>query len=105
MKTVEKFVDNSVEEGLRRDASAARNDKPPDLRVQDITAEGELNLRFSNEMDEIPSEELLLAMSDERRRLEAEKYGIKIDFVYFPGIEDPMKADIQLVWELKNITR
>ena len=69
MKAVEKFVNNSVEEGLRRDASAARNEKPPDLRVQDISAEGELNLRFTGEMDEILSEELLLAMSDERRRL------------------------------------
>ena len=69
MKTVEKFVDNSVEEGLRRDASAARNDKPPDLRVNEISAEGELNLKFTSEMDEIPTLELLLEMSDERRRL------------------------------------
>ena len=94
MKAVENFVDDSVKEGLRRDASAARSEKPPDLRVNEISAEGELYLRFTSEMEEIPSADLLQAMNDERRRLEATTDGIKIDLVYFPGVEDRMKANI-----------
>ena len=62
-------------------------------------------MRFTSEMDDFPTEELLLALNDERRRLEAATEGLKIDLIYFPGVEDPMKADIQLVWELKKVTR
>ena len=51
-------------------------------------------MRFTSEIEEIPSEELLLAMSDERRRLEDATDGLKIDLIYFPGVEDPMIADI-----------
>ena len=106
MKSVTNYVTKKFNDDIERDTSASRNEKPPDLRIKEVSATGEMTLKFTSEMifpDDIMNE---LAL-DERRRLEGEidlKSGLKVELVYFPGVEDPMKADINLVWELRNIT-
>ena len=106
MKSVDTFAEKEFEKGLKRDTSASRNDKPPDIRVKEITAEADVNFMFTSLM-EFPDDIVSQLASDERRRLEGEideKAGLKIELAYFPGVEDPLKADIELAWELKNIT-
>ena len=44
---------------------------------------------------------------DERRRLEGEidhTDGLNVELIYFPGVEDPINAELNLVWEIKSIT-
>ena len=106
MKSVTNYVTKKFNDDIERDTSASRNEKPPDLRIKEVSATGEMTLKFTSEMifpDDIMNE---LAL-DERRRLEGEidlKSGLKVELVYFPGVEEPMTADINLVWELRNIT-
>ena len=51
METVGNFVADSFDKNIERDADASRNDKPPDLRVAKISATGEMNLKFTSEME------------------------------------------------------
>ena len=63
-------------------------------------------LRFTNKMV-FPDGLVEELVEDERRRLEGEidhEEGLNVELVYFPGVEDPMKSEIDLIWELKSIT-
>ena len=76
------------------------------MRVKQVSAEADVSFIFTSVMD-FPDDIVGQLASDERRRLEGEldeKDGLKIELAYFPGVEDPLKADIELAWELKNIT-
>ena len=65
-----------------------------------------MGLRFTSKMD-FPDDVLSELAEDERRRLSGEiedHLGLKVELIYFPGVEDPINSDINLVWELKSIT-
>ena len=63
-------------------------------------------LRFTSKM--VFPEGLIEELAeDERRRLEGDidhTEGLNFDLIYFPGLEDPMTSQINLIWQIKNIT-
>ena len=106
MATVVRIIDDARQESIERDTSAARNEKPPDLRMKSVSPSGDMALRFTNKM-EFPDGLIEELAEDERRRLEGEidhAEGLNIELIYFPGLEDPMNSEIDLTWELKSIT-
>ena len=71
-----------------------------------MSPSGDMVLRFTNKMV-FPDGLIEELVEDERRRLEGEidnEEGLNVELVYFPGVEDPMKSEIDLIWELKSIT-
>ena len=74
--------------------------------MDNVSPTGGMGLRFTSKMD-FPDDILNELAEDERRRLQGEiedHLGLKVELIYFPGVEDPINSDINLVWELKSIT-
>ena len=73
--------------------------------MDNVSPTGGMGLRFTSKMD-FPDDILNELAEDERRRLSGEiedHLGLKVELIYFPGVEDPINSDINLVWELKSI--
>ena len=106
MKTVNSIVEKANEESIKRDVSFPRNEKPPDVRRSNMSPSGDMSFKFTSSM-KFPDNILDELAEDERRRLSGEidhHEGLKVELIYFPGLEDPINSDINLVWELKSIT-
>ena len=71
-----------------------------------MSPSGDMSFKFTSSM-KFPDNILDELDEDERRRLSGEidhHEGLKVELIYFPGLEDPINSDINLVWELKSIT-
>ena len=74
--------------------------------MDNVSPTGGMGLRFTSKMV-FPDDVLTELAEDERRRLSGEienHHGLKVELIYFPGVEDPINSEINLVWELTSIS-
>ena len=116
MKAVDDLMLKMYTEEIALDESAPRNEKPPDLRLDKVSATGDLGMKFTSKMT-FPDDILQQVQdSTERRRLKKRAGGrtggkddsneswLSVELVYFPGVEDPFKSDIELNWKIESIS-
>ena len=109
MSAIQNLVSDANARTMQRDEKAGRNNKPPELRLKNISPTGLLSFKFTKKMS-FPDNLMSLLHKEQQRNLEEDgeeievDQSLKIELVYFAGVEDKINSEINFVWEIASLT-